>query len=62
MVIDGTTYILARSGGGRPTCQHKLHLRDGGRTACGYPLHDWSVEYTKQRFDVILCRTKACHE
>lgn len=62
MVIDGTTYVLARTTSGRPACQHRLSIHNSNQTACGYDMQAWSREYTKQRFETILCRNKACHE
>ncbi|QDH47811.1 hypothetical protein SEA_SHEE_58 [Microbacterium phage Shee] len=49
------TYIIARTGKGRPTLQHAL-ADDGQRTVCGLDVSYWSRAYQSRPITEIVCR------
>ncbi|AUX83207.1 hypothetical protein SEA_REDFIELD_57 [Microbacterium phage Redfield] len=49
------TFILARTGKGRPTLQHAL-ADDGVHTVCGLDVTAWSRAYQKHPITEIVCR------
>lgn len=49
------TYILARTGRGRPTLQHCL-ADDGFHTVCGLDVSFWSRAYQSKPIPEIVCR------
>ncbi|AUX83144.1 hypothetical protein SEA_PHRIENDS_57 [Microbacterium phage Phriends] len=49
------TYILARTGKGRPTLQHAL-ADDGLHTVCGLSVVFWSRAYQSKPITEIICR------
>lgn len=54
------TYTIARSGGGRPTLQHRLLPGNANITACGVHVDQWSRAYQTQPIEQVLCRRVAC--
>ncbi|WIC89616.1 hypothetical protein SEA_GARDENB_58 [Microbacterium phage GardenB] len=49
------TYILARTGRGRPTLQHAL-ADDGVHSVCGLDVSLWSRAYQSKPIREIVCR------
>lgn len=61
MVLDGSAYVVARSGNtGAPLCEHKLKPNQARYTACGYDMSPHSVTYTAERLEAILCKRAGC--
>jgi len=53
-------YVLARSGGGRPTLQHKMIDGQTEYTACGLLVEAWSRAFMPKAIEQVLCRRGAC--
>ncbi len=51
------TYVIARTGRGRPTLQHRLQDTEGHvhLTACGVEVDDWSRAYQASPIPQVLC-------
>lgn len=50
------TFILARTGSGRPSLQHVLDLEDLDRSSCGLDISIWSRAYMRDAIPQILCK------
>ena len=50
-------YIIARTGKGRPTLQHRLIAGEDGShiTACGMDVSIWSRAYSNKPIPQVLC-------
>jgi hypothetical protein len=51
-----TTFILARTGAGRPTLQHVLREDNNSLTECGTDVTFWSWAYQAQAIPQIICK------
>lgn len=49
------TYVIARTGRGRPTLQHRL-IVDSDQTACGLDVTQWSRAYSAYPIAQVLCK------
>lgn len=50
------TYVIARTGRGRPTLQHELSPQLDGLTLCGLDISWWSRAYQRKAIPEILCK------
>lgn len=55
-------FVLARTGKGRPTLQHRLLAGHLDQTACGHYISSWSRAYQSEAILAILCKKRACWE
>lgn len=56
--MSTNVYVLARTGSGRPSLQHRLIQGEQGEqfTACGMDTQFWSRAYQRTAITQILCK------
>ena len=53
-----STFVIARTGKGRPTLQHRLQIGEAGEhvTACGVSVDGWSRAYQAKPIPQVFCK------
>lgn len=49
-------FMVARTGSGRPSLMHAVHIYDISTTACGLDASRWSRFYVARAIPQVLCK------
>lgn len=49
-------FMVARTGSGRPSLMHAIHIDDFSTTTCGLDVSRWSRFYVERAIPQVLCK------